>query len=103
MSNDQNYTVRNDAGKVVGSVFIAGGANVTDNRLFSPKVAHTLVDDDQMKILDSCSMFRRHKDRGVITVSKSKADPEKISSDMTKKDNSAQATASDFKEAPKTN
>jgi hypothetical protein len=84
----------------VRSVIINGGANVADKFLVTPKGAVTIVNDEQLEVLQSNPSFKRHKDRGFILVEAGKAqsDVEKAISDMTGRDESSPLVPEDYAE-----
>jgi len=105
LSNAQNYTIyrktQNKPGVrdqgprvVVGQVKINGGANIANKALVTPKGVVTEVTADQLKTLEACTSFQKHKDRGFITVldKDPRHEVEKVAKDMTEKDKSAPLT-----------
>ena len=97
---DQEYSAHGEAvdggvKPVLSSVIINGQANLTNRQLITPLGVATFVTDEQMKVLNSSSMFKRHLAAGYLTVDKSKTDANKVAKDMVKKDNSAPITADD--------
>lgn len=99
---DHNYTNWNPPPEtkslirtIRSQVLIKGGANLAnvDNPRLAPKGVMTEVTEQQMAELDHNSVFQKHKKRGFIVVTMSKADPEQVArQDMAPKDNSAPLT-----------
>ncbi len=93
--------------QIIERVFINGKANVTNKKTFvTPKGVVTEVSDEQLKILDSITAFKDHKEAGFILVESKKAEPAKVAkASMKAKDKSAQLVAADFEpdKAPKLN
>ena len=85
--------------------FIAGGANVINKNLITPRGAATLVSADDLKVLETIQAFRDHKKDGFITVDTAKADADLVAKNMTARDKSAQLEEKDFKaeKKPKVN
>lgn len=81
---------------IVGKpVLIKGGANLADveNPKFAPKGVVTEVTEDQLGYLEQNSMFRKHKQKGLIVVANERLDPERVAAaSMEPKDNSAPLT-----------
>lgn len=108
LSNDQAYTVheRSASGAAIAThvVHIKGKANVADRRtLVTPRGAVTVVTAEQAALLGKCDMFKRHVDRGFVTVSTSRGDADSVAADLAGRDKSAQATPADFAKAPVVN
>lgn len=109
LSNDQRYTSYSHrdgaAPQVDNSIFIAGKANVANKHLITPRGMVTEVTAEQLQALRRDLVFQQHVKNGFITISNAKADPEKIASGMTGRDESAPLVEQDFKpgEAPKGN
>ena len=71
------------------SVFIDGGANVTQKKLVilgegpSAKAGvSTEVSEEDLAFLQKNHLFQTHVDNGFLTISKTKANPEKVAKDM---------------------
>lgn len=109
LSNDQAYTVyeraANGAALAEHTIHIKGKANVADRHtLVTPRGAVTAVTAEQAAVLGKCDMFKRHVDRGFITVSDRRADATDVATaDLAGRDKSAQAVPSDFAKAAKVN
>lgn len=109
LSNDQAYTVydrtANGAALAQHVIHIKGKANVADRRtLITPRGAVTVITAEQAALLGKCDMFKRHVDRGYITVSDRRADADDVArADLAGKDKSAQAVDADFDLTPKVN
>ena len=102
ISANQEYRGYNE-GKVKTvkwKVVIKGGANLAGKNLITPKGVLTTVTDEEMGLLETDPLCKRHVDRGCITVKKKKIDVEDVVKNMEKKDNSAPKVAEDFKDAP---
>lgn len=92
------------------SVLIKGGARVVDRKTLSvPNGVVTEVNGEELAFLKSCSAFKRHADRGLMTIVTNKAAAEKLADQLDKdeegfikKDGSAQLTKEDFERAGKT-
>lgn len=105
LSNDQNFTLWEPAKDgsphiEVGSVFIAGKANVADKNFYTPKGILTIVSESQMELLKKSDAFNGHVKNGFISVERKKEEADIVALDMQPKDRSAQFTADDFKKAP---
>lgn len=109
LSNDQAYTVydraANGAALAQHVIHINGKANVADRRtLITPRGAVTVVTAEQAALLGKCDMFKRHVERGFITVSDRRADADNVAAaDLAGRDKSAQAQPSDFAKPPVVN
>lgn len=102
LTNDHNYTnwstpseksmIRN---VIPGAVLIKGGANLAnvENPRVAPRGVVTEITDKQLEYLEQNSVFRKHKNSGLILVLQSRVDPETVAQqDMKDKDNSAPLT-----------
>ena len=108
LANPQNYT--NYAKGVdnvnipVESVYINGGADVTDKNLVTPEGVITKVTAEQLEILKSNRDFQRHLEEGHVKYFGTAPNIEKHADKM-EKDPSRQITKSDYekkgKKAPK--
>lgn len=102
LANDQKYTNWLKGGgdlPIQGhSVVIEGGTGVSDKRLITPLGVATEVSDEDMAELEKNPVFLKHKAEGFISVSKKKADAEKVASGMNLGDKSAPLTDASFKE-----
>ena len=85
------------------SVFIAGGANVINNHMITPRGMVTEVSKEQLEILEKIPAFVNHREAGFITVEKTMQAPDEVAQDMTPKDESSQLVDSDFENKPKVN
>ena len=98
LSNDQAYTTYKDTGgnKPSGidqQKVIKGKANVVDAKhLITPRGVANTVTDAELKLLNECPMFKRHKDAGYITVDQKKTEGDNAAKNMTAKDKSAPLT-----------
>lgn len=102
LTANQEYRGYNE-GKVKAvkwSVVIKGGANLAGKNLITPMGVLTTVTDEEMGLLETNPSFKRHVERGFITVEKKKVDVEDVVKNMKKKDKSAPKVAEDFKDAP---
>lgn len=101
LSNDNVYVQyaeqksNNLAPVAVGSIYIAGKANITNKNLLTPKGVVTEVTEAQLKDLELSEVFNIHVKNGFITVDKSKKDADKVAKDMTAKDKSAPLSEED--------
>lgn len=100
LSAPQEYTTYHsgaaDLPQAVQSVFIAGGANVADKRLVTPRGVVTKVTDEELKALETNEVFKLHKANGFISVGAAKKDPEVVAADMTSRDDAAPLVDGDF-------
>lgn len=97
LSNDQAYTVyakaENGNNLVEHVIHVAGKANVADRKtLITPRGVVTSVTAEQAALLGKCDMFKRHVDRGFITVSDKLASGDEVARSLTKADKSAPLT-----------
>ena len=91
------------------SVVIKGGANVVNKRTLTvPTGVITEVSKEELAFLQSLGAFKRHCERGLMTICANKAAADKIADTVEKdeegfvvKDGSAQLTEDDFKRAGK--
>lgn len=80
------------------TVSINGGANVMDKHFITPLGVVTKVSDEDLELLEANPVFKQHKADGFIKIQKN----DKVeTSQMEKKDASAQPTAEDFKKKGK--
>lgn len=93
----------NDLPEVVYQVLIAGGANVANKHVVTPRGVVTEVSADDLAHLEQNELFQRHKKNGFILVDSIKVDPEVKAADMQHRDSSAPMTPNDYdgKDGPK--
>jgi len=77
-------------------IIIKGGANVADKNLVTPRGCVTTLTDEQFAQVEANSVFKRHLERGYVSVDKRRVDPEAAAADMTTRDVSAPLIAEDF-------
>ena len=93
----QDYDENNsDLPNPTNHVLIKGGAGVAGKNLVTPLGVVTVVDDAQMTLLQSNSVFQLHLKNGFITVRESEANIESVVADMVGRDNSAPLVPEDF-------
>jgi len=78
------------------SVLINGGANVVNKHYVTPRGVVTHVSAEDMELLKGNRTFRQHYDRGYLTATEKRGDPNEVAKSMTPKDHSAQIEPSDF-------
>lgn len=100
LANDNRFAVYVQGGadlpRIERTILIKGGAGVADSRLVTPRGVVTTVTDDEVAALLDSPVFKRHLDRGFITVSDAKEDPESVAADMTSRDASAPVVPEDY-------
>ena len=102
LANDQKYQnwIRGEGVNTPGEfVYITGGAGVANDRIVTPLGVMTEVSDEQLAVLKSNVVFQKHERDGFIVVQNKKADPEKVASDMNRKDPGAPITPSHYEGA----
>ena len=103
LTADQNYCLYDPKidfrkiPKASREVFVAGGSNVINQKMDTPRGVATLVTDEQLKVLEQIKGFQRHKERGFISVDSKNTDAEKVAKNMTPRDKSAQLEGKDYK------
>ena len=83
------------------SVLIVGGTNIPDKHLVTPFGVMTKVSAEEFSWLQGNELFKLHQKNGYITVRDKAADPEKVATDMTTRDQSAPLVEEDFDEDKK--
>ena len=78
------------------SVLIKGGHGVAGKNLITPLGIHTEITAEEAELLKRNKVFQLHLKNGSVVIQESKADPEKVISDMGADDKSAPLTPSDF-------
>lgn len=106
LSNDQlytNYKLGDNGRNIVDvEIHIKGGANVAEQkRVTTPYGVATEVTEEALVELEKNPVFRMHKDKGFITIRQRHADPDKVATDMARKDLSAPLTMADSTEVTK--
>lgn len=101
LTSSQRYVVWKEGGADLPSeehsIFVAGGANVPNKRLITPRGVVTKLTDDEYAILKENPAFVTHVANGFITVSKSKpADVDEAATGQAAKDGGAPLTEGDF-------
>ena len=111
LTADQNYALYpkdldfKKIPKPARTFFIAGGANVINKRMITPRGVATQVGAEELKALETIKAFQDHKEGGFIKVDATKTDADRVAKDMTARDKSAQLEEKDFKadKKPKVN
>lgn len=75
-----------------GRVEIFGGANISNQHLYTPRGVATRITEDQLEALKRNDLFQSFSKDGYLSVSFSEKDPNKAAKDMNPADNSAQLT-----------
>jgi hypothetical protein len=97
MSSDNDY-INYENGIAKSKITIAGKANVANKlTLLTKSGVLTSLDENEYNLLKTNSHFKKHLDKGFLTVESKQFDEDKISKNMTKKDKSAQKNKSDLK------
>lgn len=91
-----------------GRVYIAGGSNVPDKYMVTPRGVVTSVTDEELAILQENEVFQAHVKNGFISIQTTEKNVEKVTADMEGRDKSAPLIEEDFadkpvEEKPKTN
>lgn len=81
-----------------GEVTIKGGANVANKHLMTPLGIVTRVTDDEAEKLKHHPTFKKHMERGFMTIRNDHVDGEVAAADMQGRDGSAPLTDNDFAE-----
>lgn len=105
MTSNVNYTIYAKAPSglpvVKQIITVRGGADVIDKKtLVTPEGVLTVISDDEYNKLQLNPIFRRHLERGMISVSSNESNAEKTSKELSK-DSSAQLTPKDYKKSGK--
>ena len=83
--------------KPIRTILVYGGANVINKNFLTLRGVATHVTEEDLKALEQVKAFQRHRDRGFITVEKTRQDPEKVAqAGMASRDSSAQLEDKDF-------
>lgn len=77
-------------------ISIAGGTNVADKNLITPRGVATKVTPEQVEQLRQNQVFRLHEANGFVTISNKREDPENVAADLTTRDESAPLVDADF-------
>ncbi len=101
MSANVNYAIYTKGAKGLNEVkqiiTVNGGADVVDKKtLVTPEGVLTVVSDEDFAKLQDNPIFKRHLDRGVLSISSNERNAQKSSVELTK-DDSAQLTPKDYK------
>lgn len=78
------------------SVFVAGGANVANKNLITPRGVVTEVTDEELALLRENDLFKIHVSKGHIVVEDRKHDVEKVIPDMEARSPDAQIEPQDY-------
>jgi hypothetical protein len=102
LASDMNYTLYVNGGGDMPvkerAIFIKGGTGVANDRLITPQGVMTEIEEEDIPVLQSNQVFQLHEKNGFVKIEKRSADPEKVASDMNRKDNSAPLTDADYNE-----
>jgi len=88
-----------DVPVVKRSVLIRGGHGVANKQLMTPRGVVTMINDEELELLEKNPSFQKHVERGFLTVEKREIAPEKVADDMAEKDRSAPLTPEDCENA----
>jgi len=80
---------------------IAGGSNTPDKHFITPRGVVTQVTDEQLRLLNQCPAYLRHKAAGYLTEDKVERKADVVAKEMKAKDGSAPKTPEDFQEDKK--
>ena len=95
----QDYDENNsDLPNPTNRVVIKGGAGVAGKNLVTPLGVVTVVDEAQMTLLQSNSVFQLHKKNGFINIQEKQSEIESVVADMVGRDNSAPLVPEDFED-----
>ena len=78
------------------AISIAGGANVANKNLITPRGVVTEVTDEDLALLKENKLFQIHVKNGFVTIEERKADVEKVASDMEARSQDAPITPEDY-------
>lgn len=102
LANDQTYVnyTRAPGGEMVPSreIFIKGGAGVANKRLITPLGVATEIDEALLPELESNKLFQLHKQGNFVSIRTRSADPDKVATDMNRRDLSAPLTEADYQD-----
>jgi len=104
LANDQKYVTYRplqagqDIAVIDKEVLIEGKANVATKNLITPRGLVTKITEAQYNVLEKCPSFKKHVERGYITVTKKDTKLDKVLSDMVARDVSAPKTPDWYKE-----
>lgn len=78
-------------------ILVAGGANVADKRLITPRGVVTRISAEDFDLLKTSPAFMQHFEAGYITTSTAEVrDPDRAAEGQTAKDGGAPLTPDDF-------
>jgi hypothetical protein len=101
--SDQKYTTWSKGGGDLhvaqGFVVIKGGTNVANKNTATPIGTVTVISDEQLAQLEQNPMFKRHKERGFIIVTRGNTAPEKGAADMDRNDPSSPKTPANWNDS----
>ncbi len=111
MTADQNYALYpkdidyKKIPKPQRLFFVAGGANVINKNMVTPRGVATQISPEDLKILERIKAFQQHVEKGYLTIDNARTDADKVAKNMTARDRSAQLEEKDFDadKAPKVN
>lgn len=86
----------NDLKEITYEITIKGGHGLVDKNFITPQGVMTIVTAEEAEILLKDDHFKMHVERGFMRLEKTKADTEKVSSDMEQRDKSAPLVPQDF-------
>lgn len=100
LAADTRYTVYaktvSDLPVASNGVLIKGGAGVANKHFVTHRGTVTEVTDEELALLESNPVFKRHVAGGYVSVDKKRVDVEKVVSDMTGRDVSAPIVPQDY-------
>ena len=100
---DQRRTIKKDDNGRPMKMVVKGGHGVANSNFITPQGVATSVDKDLYDLLKNDPSFKRHCDRGFLTVSETtKKETKKVVKDMADGDKSKPKTDKDFAKKPKT-
>ena len=100
LSTDMNYSFYAAGGGDLPikerDIYVKGGSGVANDRLITPFGVVTEIEEEDIPRLEAHPVFKMHQANGFVMIERKKADPEKVATNMTARDQSAPLTDADF-------
>lgn len=106
LTSAQDYTFYNpDHGNAfnqpIKTIHINGGSNVADKHFITAQGVLTQISDEDLKLLETHEVFKKHVENGFVKVIKNEKAKEEAKADMEQADNSAPLTPESYKKKGK--
>lgn len=98
-STDIDFHVRDEAGRVLHTIHIAGKANIPNKHMLTSQGVSTSITESELKQLEAMPLYEQMRKAGFLVADIAKKDADKAAKSMAPKDKSAPRQKEDFKQS----